>query len=100
QHLLVVDGLRLVGVISRRDLHLAGGWVADRMQREVYAVLGDATLGEALAAMRQLEIGFLPVIGERFVIGVLTRGDLIRAGAPRHLLESCSTPAPHAAFAK
>jgi CBS domain-containing protein len=90
QHLLVVDGLRLVGVISSRDLQRAGGWVADHMQREVYAVLGDTTLGEAVAAMRQLEIGFLPVIGERFVIGVLTRGDLIRAGAPRQLLESAA----------
>jgi CBS domain-containing protein len=81
RHLLVVDGLWLVGVVAARELG-GGGRVEDRMTRDIFAILGDATLGEALAAMVALDVGMLPVIGERFVIGVITRGDLMRLGLP------------------
>jgi predicted transcriptional regulator len=80
-HLLVVDGLSLVGILSSDALG-RDGRVADRMNREIFAVLGEATLGEAVAAMIAFDLGMLPVIGERFVIGALTRTDLIRMGVP------------------
>jgi hypothetical protein len=89
RHLLVVDRYRLVGVIATRDLR-GGGWVADRMTRDIWAVLGDATLGEALAAMVALRVSMLPVIGERFVIGVVTRSDLERLGVAPNLFEASS----------
>jgi CBS domain-containing protein len=85
RRLLVVDELRLVGVVSLRDLR-AGGVVAERMRREVFAILADASLDEAAAAMAVLDVGMLPVIGERFVLGVITRGDLERIGAPARSL--------------
>jgi CBS domain-containing protein len=84
EHLLVVERLRLIGVVTRRDLRL-GGLVRERMSREVFALFSDATLGEALGAMVELRVGFLPVIGERFVIGAVTRTDLARVGVPAHL---------------
>jgi CBS domain-containing protein len=91
-HLLVVERYRLVGVIATRDLR-GGGWIADRMTRDIWAVLGDATLGEALAAMVALRVSMLPVIGERFVIGVVTRSDLERLGVAANLFEA-SSPSP------
>ncbi|HEX9103436.1 MAG TPA: CBS domain-containing protein [Polyangia bacterium] len=87
RRLLVVNGMRLVGVVSTRELR-DGGRVGERMRSEVFAVLADAQLGEALATMVALGIGLLPVIGERFVLGVISRGDLRDIGVARPLFAS------------
>ncbi|HSN33978.1 MAG TPA: CBS domain-containing protein, partial [Ideonella sp.] len=53
-----------------------------RMASTVYAVEPTATLGEAAAAMKALSVGCLPVVERDRPVGVVTRGDLRRAGAP------------------
>lgn len=85
RHLFVVDRSRLVGVLCRCDLYpepeLHEG-VASRMASDVYVLEPSATLGEAAAAMKSLHVGCLPVVHHDRPIGVVTRGDLRRAGVP------------------
>lgn len=91
RHLFVTDGDELVGVMCRCDLypepdpHEA---VANRMTSRIYALEPTATLGEAAAAMASLGVGCLPVVqrDRDRPIGVVTRGDLRRAGVPEELL--------------
>lgn len=81
--LLVVDDDRLVGIVCRCDLERARcERVADVMKRDVYVIPASASLGEAAAAMRLLDVGCLPVTRDSRLVGVITRGDLIRAGLP------------------
>ena len=89
RHLFVVEGGRLVGVLCRCDLYPepdAYEGVAARMASTVYALDATATLGEAAAAMKALSVGCLPVIERDRLVGVVTRGDLRRAGAPEPAL--------------
>jgi hypothetical protein len=80
-HLLVVDGGSLVGVASSRDLRTdALAPVSSVMAGEVFAVAPSASLGEAAAAMSALNIGCLPVVRDGLVVGIVTLGDLRRAG--------------------
>jgi CBS domain-containing protein len=79
--LLVLDGSELVGVVSRRDLAGSGDCpVSQVMGPEVFAIDASAQLGEAAAAFEALNIGCLPVVREGRLVGVLTQGDLRRAG--------------------
>jgi acetoin utilization protein AcuB len=89
RHMFVVDGDKLVGVICRCDLYPepeAHEDVAKRMASNVYALDPTSTLGEAAAAMKTLEVGCLPVVHKGRPIGVVTRGDLRRAGVPEPAL--------------
>ncbi|MGZ3441380.1 MAG: CBS domain-containing protein, partial [Polyangia bacterium] len=74
RRLLVVDAMRLVGVVSLGDLGGSARLVGECMSREIFAVFSGATLGEAAAAMVALGVGMLPVIGQHFVVGVISRG--------------------------
>jgi CBS domain-containing protein len=83
-HLLVLDDERvLVGIVCCCDL--VGGaapTVGGCMPPDVY-VTGPATsLSEALSAMRSFGISSLPIVDGPLVLGVITRADLVRAGAP------------------
>jgi hypothetical protein len=85
RHLFVVDEGKLVGVLCRCDLYPEPDEhedVAARMASNVYALEPTATLGEAAAAMKTLAVGCLPVVHKDRPIGVVTRGDLRRAGVP------------------
>jgi CBS domain-containing protein len=85
RHLFVTNGGRLVGVLCRCDLYPEPDPhdpVAARMSSNVYALPPTATLGEAAAAMSALEVGCLPVVRDDVPVGVITRGDLRRAGVP------------------
>jgi len=94
RHLIVVDGGRLAGVLCRCDLYAPGGndRVGARMSRDVFTITPDATLGHALAAFARLPVGCLPVVDGDRIVGILTRGDLRRAGVPEPLLggKSCA----------
>jgi CBS domain-containing protein len=85
RRLLVVDSMRLVGIVSLGNLGGSARLVGECMSREIFAIFSGATLGEAAAAMAALNVGLLPVIGQHFVVGVISRGDLLRAGAPLQL---------------
>jgi hypothetical protein len=94
-HLVVSAGTTLDGVICCCDLRAAsaGERVRDRMAADVFAIRSRASLGEAVAAMSQLGIGCLPVVEDGRLVGVLTRGDLRRAGVPEAILgdRHCAT---------
>jgi CBS domain-containing protein len=59
--------------------------VAEVMTRNVVAVPGDATLGEAAELMKNHDIGFLPVISSDVLVGVLTDRDIVVRGIGRGL---------------
>jgi acetoin utilization protein AcuB len=100
-HLLVVDGRRLVGVISDRDLlrHVSpfvGHDLAERTQdlatlnkrahqimtRTPIAAHPDATLQEAIAMILEHRISCLPVVDEQsHPLGIVTWRDLLKAMA-------------------
>ena len=85
RHLFVVDDGKLVGVLCRCDLYPEPGpheGVAARMASQVYVLDPSATLGEAAAAMSTLSVGCLPVVENDRPVGLVTRGDLRRAGVP------------------
>jgi CBS domain-containing protein len=83
---LVVRDDELVGVVCQCEL-LSGAAakeaVAAVMSTEIFVISAGATLGEAAAAMSALNVGFLPVVRDELVVGVITRGDLEQVGAPR-----------------
>ncbi|HXU72304.1 MAG TPA: CBS domain-containing protein [Polyangia bacterium] len=79
--LLVVEQDRLVGIVCRCDLQRALSEPVDTvMQREIAIIDSAATLGEAAAMMRELGVGCLPVARDRRLVGIITRGDLVRSG--------------------
>jgi CBS domain-containing protein len=98
RHLPVVDGGKLVGIVSNRDLLAASLSrvldfsaedrrtfmrsieVAEVMTRDPIAVERDATLREAAELMLRHQIGSLPVVqSDRTLIGLVTETDLVRA---------------------
>jgi len=71
--------------------------LGDCMSREIFVIDADATLGEAVAAVATLQIGCLPVVSAGELVGIITRGDLRRAGIEESLLgahycASCRSP--------
>ena len=80
-HLLVVDGDDLVGVVCEHDLDLAAPMArVEHCMKVPSTIDADATLTEAARMMRELAIGCLPVVTSGFLRGIVTRGDLRRAG--------------------
>lgn len=89
RHLFVVERDELVGVLCRCDLYPEPSPhedVAARMASTVYVVEPSATLAEAAAAMKALSVGCLPVVERGRAVGLVTRGDLRRAGVPEPAL--------------
>jgi len=81
----VVEGERLVGVISIEDLIKAlenGGIdapVRERMSSSLITIHAHESVIEAVKKFAQFQVGRLPVIGEQGeLIGILTGGDIIR----------------------
>ena len=84
---LVMDGPRLVGIISERDyarkVALKGKSsgdipVSEIMTREVVFVTPTQTNEECMGLMTQKRVRHLPVIDNGEVIGVLSIGDLVK----------------------
>lgn len=85
RHLFVVEDEKLVGVLCRCDLYpepSPRASVGERMASHVYVAEPSTTLAEAAAAMKSLEVGCLPVVERGRPVGLVTRGDLRRAGVP------------------
>jgi acetoin utilization protein AcuB len=98
RHLPVVDGRRLVGLVTDRDLRLAmpPPWaetagqerfllgartVSELMSSDVRTIDPDTPVEEAARYFFQERIGCLPVMEDGALIGILTASDLLRAFA-------------------
>ena len=96
RHLPVVDGERLVGVLSQRDLlraaissllqlprreereWLASVAVSAVMTTNVFSVAPDATVRSAVRVMIDKKIGCLPVVEDGKLVGLLSETDCLR----------------------
>ncbi len=84
RHLVVVDGTRLLGVISDRDLGgrdgaavRRGRTVRDLMTENVATASPTTTLRQAANLMRGRLIGSLPVLDDGRVVGIVTATDVL-----------------------
>ena len=94
-HLPVVDGTRLVGIISERDLFRSSlaqalGYgtkatrdimktlrIKDVMVAEVVTVSPDSKLCDAVRVMLDKKIGCLPVVEDDRLVGLITETDVL-----------------------
>lgn len=97
RHLCVVRELRVVGVVSDRDVKralpstLGGALGADYeailngtplsrvMTREPTCISSDAPFREAVRLMLELKISALPVVHDGALVGIITETDCLRA---------------------
>ena len=95
-HLPVVDRGTLVGVACTCDLRHARSTtlVAECMSAPVFITDETRTIRQGLRAMQELGIGCLPVVAAGRLIGIITRGDLHRAGILT-VRPSCQTCGSH-----
>jgi acetoin utilization protein AcuB len=96
RHLPVVDGSRLVGIVSERDLFRSslaqalgyGGSVPrnlmkavrikDIMVKELTTISPEAKLSDAVRLMIDKKIGCLPVVEDDRLVGLVTETDIMR----------------------
>jgi CBS domain-containing protein len=96
RHLPVVDGERLVGLVSQRDLFRAGlstvlefrrhasrEWlqhvrVDEVMTRDVTTTAPESTIEDAVGRLLDGKIGCLPVVKEGKLVGMLSETDCLR----------------------
>jgi CBS domain-containing protein len=88
RHVLVMDGDRLAGIVSNRDVRTPVGLeppvpadapVSRVMSENPVTVAADAPLVEAARALLERRIGALPVLDGEHVAGILTRSDALEA---------------------
>jgi len=101
RHLLVVDGTRLAGIVTDRDIKLnmpspatsLSVWevnyllarltVGSVMATPVITVEAGREAGEAARVMLDHKIGALPVLDGGDIVGILTESDFVRVFATR-----------------
>ncbi len=89
RHLVVMDGKRIVGVVSDRDRSRPAGpgvTVADVMTRDPVTTTPHATVRELANALRGNVIGCVPVVDGERLVGIVTTTDvldLVGRGAER-----------------
>ena len=99
RHLPVVEGGRLIGIVTDRDLRQAVApeplrlgvheadylldkvYVRDIMTRQVVGVSPDVSFAKAAELMVRNKIGCLPVLDGETVVGIITESDVLRAVA-------------------
>ncbi|MBK9258422.1 MAG: CBS domain-containing protein [Polyangiaceae bacterium] len=88
RHLPVVEGEKLAGIVTQRDLHLIETLkdvdaekvtVEDAMTTNLYTVSPDAPLDEVVAEMAEQKYGSAVVVQNHRVVGVFTTIDAMLA---------------------
>jgi acetoin utilization protein AcuB len=88
RHLPVLDGGRLVGILSERDVAMIGGLpgvnverlaVAEAMTPDPRALTPDSSLEWVAAEMAQHKFGSMVVVENDRVVGIFTTVDALRA---------------------
>jgi acetoin utilization protein AcuB len=88
RHLPVVDGERLLGVISERDIQFVDAFpdvdpktvtVGEAMTEKPYSVSPDAGLDEVASTMAEQKYGSAVIVQNGHVVGVFTTVDACRA---------------------
>jgi CBS domain-containing protein len=89
RHVLVMDGERLAGIVSNRDVRslpiedeprvLSGSLVTQVMSEHPVTVSPEARLTDAAREMLDRKIGALPVVEGDRPIGILTKSDALEA---------------------
>lgn len=101
RHIPIVEGERVVGVVSQRDLFYSAlvkalGFkqreqkdlmrtlrVREVMSKPVITIPPDATAKEAARLMAEKKIGCLPVVEGEALVGLVTETDILRYVASR-----------------
>lgn len=105
RHLPVLEGGKLVGMVSERDLHLIETLrdvkpreveVDDAMSPEPFVVSEDAPLEDVALEMWKHKYGSAVVMSGRKIAGVFTTTDALRALATLLKRERRTTPRPAA----
>jgi acetoin utilization protein AcuB len=88
RHLPVLQGGKLVGIVSERDLHLVETFrdvdpetvaVSEAMTADAYVVRPETTLRSVATEMAERKYGCAVVMTDRKVVGVFTTVDALRA---------------------
>jgi CBS domain-containing protein len=91
RHVLVVDGDRLAGIVSNRDVRgllvdgaseralSADSPVSATMTESVVTAAPSTPLAEAVRALLDRKIGALPIVEDGRLVGILTRSDALEA---------------------
>jgi acetoin utilization protein AcuB len=88
RHLPVMDGARVVGIVTMRDLHLLETLpgvvpeevaVEDAMSPEVFVASEGDDLADVVDRMAEARLGSAVIVGHTGLIGIFTAVDALRA---------------------
>jgi len=84
---VVVDGKRVVGILSERDVvrHLGTDWaalatrpVSDVMTRNVVSVSRFASVADVMERMTERRIRHMPIVENGDLVGIVSIGDVVK----------------------
>jgi len=84
---VVVDGKRVVGILSERDVvrHLGTDWaalasrpVSDVMTKAVVSVSRFATVADVMERMTEKRIRHMPIVENGELVGIVSIGDVVK----------------------